>query len=84
MANKSPQTFQKLQRERAKQLKRQEKRERRMDRNDLKRLRQNEDGTPVEGAEAGATQPGDARADGARNDAVRDARGAPSDRPEPS
>ena len=43
MGKKSPPTFQKLQRERQKQLKRQEKMERRLDRNESKRMRQSDD-----------------------------------------
>lgn len=39
MAKRTPQTFQKLQRERKKQLKRQEKAERKLDRIDAKRNR---------------------------------------------
>jgi len=43
MARKSPQTFQKIQRERRKQLKRQEKMERRLDRSEAKRSKQGDD-----------------------------------------
>ena len=61
MAKRTPQTFQKLQRERKKQLKRQEKAERKLDRQDAKRDRQTEvvdaEGNPIGDGEQDEPRP---------------------------